>query len=125
MASDQFHAEVEWLLRVRRERNSILRLIRDARRVIIEGLSVQMEEGIRGWASEEAARIHDNLERVSSVLDSTMGRYLEGPVIRRETDVPALPAVKVVEIVNGKAVDPRDHRPVKGPGRRFRGHYHD
>lgn len=119
MAADQFTAELENLCSIRRERTNILRLIRDIRRVLVEKLSRQEDGQMRQWADEEIPLLYDNLERLSSLLDSSMGRYLQGPVIQRPSDRPALSETKTVEIKDGKVVDPLDNRPIKGPGRRF------
>jgi hypothetical protein len=124
MAADQFTAELESLCRIRRERNAIIRTIRDVRRVLVDKLSRQEEGQIRQWVSDDIALAYDNLERVSNVLDGSLGRYLEGPVIQRHEDRPKLPAANTVEIKDGKVVDPNDKRPIKGPGRRHHHHHY-
>jgi len=75
MADDMFTAEVEWLLRIRRERNRIHRMALQARRYVRDTGSTQGELDIRRWRTIEAERLHDDLDTLVEFLgDHSMGQ---------------------------------------------------
>ena len=123
MADDQFTAEIENLCRIRRERNDIARLLKQVRKALLEACSIQEEHMIRRWVNQEVAQMYDNLERVASLFDSSMGRYLgDAPTITKEsgqsTRIFKTLEVKVDESGEAHHIDDADDRPIRGPGRR-------
>ena len=85
MADDIFTSEVEWLLRVRRERTSLHRLairaIR-ARRHVLETSSTQGQRDVRRWATPEAEELYDPLDRLVDFLGTSGGKYIDGEVAK-------------------------------------------
>jgi hypothetical protein len=116
MADSQFTAELEWLCRIRRESGNISRVLRGVRKHLLHTASKQEQGTIRVWETEELAQMYDDIDRVVSLLDNSLGRYLEGPVTGHKPVSTAVPEVTLGE--NGKPIDPLDTRPIRGPGRR-------
>ncbi len=81
MADDLFTRELEWMMRMRRERHDLHRLALRLRRFLEEVASTQCERDIRRWATPEAERMHDHLDRLCDLLGTSDGRYLDGNVV--------------------------------------------
>jgi len=68
MADDMFTSEVEWLLRMRRERLQVGRLARSAARFVKDNGSTQGERDIRRWKTKEAELLHEDLMKLYEFL---------------------------------------------------------
>ena len=121
MADDQFTATMEWLLRIRREHGDVLSLLRRVRKYHLTAYSTQDHRDIRRWATPEAEQIYDDLERLLTLLDPSLGKYLQGTVVQHNGYLPkgTMGAVDLNSLVPGSKPAIEDKRPVKGPGRRY------
>lgn len=117
MADDQFTATMEWLLRVRREHVDILSLVRTVRKLVLAAYATQGERDILRWATPESEQVYEDLGRLADLLDPTLGRYLQGPVVRHNGYLPR-GTMEAVDLNKPNAALP-DPRPIVGPGRRF------
>ena len=68
MADDMFTAEIEWLLRMRRQRTHVHRLALRARRFVRDAGSSQPERDIRRWKTVEAERLDEDLSALVDFL---------------------------------------------------------
>ncbi len=68
MADDWFTAEVEWLLRLRRENTKMHRIALAARRYLLDTASTQGERDIRQWQNPRAQKLYDELDYLVNLL---------------------------------------------------------
>ncbi len=82
MADDLFTREIEWMLRFRRERESLHRLAIRMRRFVREVASTQGNRDVRRWVTPEAEELYEHMDRLVDFLGTSDGRYIDGEITK-------------------------------------------